>query len=88
MRLPYLLEEKLGLDMQHAIACATPNTLLQTPLRHAVKGADVPLVKAMIFRGEAQLDDPLDVWTCHTLLHDAVILNRQELFDFLLRFNC
>ena len=41
-------------------------------------------IKSMIFTGEAKIDDPIDLYTCHTLLHDAVILNRTELFDFLL----
>jgi ankyrin repeat protein len=38
----------------------------------------------MIFRGMIQIDDPLDMYSKHTLLHDAVIMNRDELFEFLL----
>ena len=37
----------------------------------------------MIFTGAAHIDDPIDIYTCHTLLHDAVTLNRPELFKFL-----
>ena len=31
-----------------------------------------------------EIDDPIDSYSKHTLLHDAVIMNREELFDFLL----
>ena len=30
------------------------------------------------------LDDPIDVYSSHTMLHDAVAFNRTDLFDFLI----
>lgn len=30
------------------------------------------------------IDDPIDSYAKHTLLHDAVVMNREDLFDFLL----
>lgn len=30
------------------------------------------------------IDDPLDIYSKHTLLHDAVVMDRKDLFDFLI----
>ena len=38
----------------------------------------------MIFKNLFYIDDPLDVYSQHTLLHDAVVMNRVEIFDFLI----
>ena len=83
-RVPYLLEEYLGLNMTYNICYFTPNNLGKTKLRNAVKENMLDDLKAMVFTGEQKIDDPIDVYTCHTMLHEAVILNRQELFQFLL----
>ena len=59
-RIPYLIEEKLGINMQYLISSWVPNSLLTTPLRHAVKEDDLAAVKHAIFTGAAKLDDPVD----------------------------
>ena len=41
----------------------------------------------MVYTGHVRLDDPIDVMSCHTMIHDAVILNRPEIFDFLIQNN-
>ena len=38
----------------------------------------------MLFTSKILIDDPICMYSAHTLLHDAIILNREELFDFLL----
>lgn len=40
-------------------------------------------LKKLIYRGQIYIDDPVDSYSKHTLLHDAVIMNRTELFEFL-----
>lgn len=57
--------------------------MIQQPIRHYAKEDDLEEIKNMIFTGAAKIDDPIDIYTCHTLLHDAVTLNRPELFKFL-----
>lgn len=41
-------------------------------------------MKKMIYKGIIEIDDPIDSYSKHTLLHDAVVFNREEIFDFLL----
>ena len=84
IRIPYILEEKFGINMQYSISSYVPNNIIKTKIRHAVKEDELEDIKNMIFAGEAKIDDPIDVYTCHTLLHEAVILNRTDLFRFLL----
>lgn len=38
----------------------------------------------MIFKGILEIDDPIDSYALHTMLHDAVIMNREDLFEILL----
>lgn len=38
----------------------------------------------MIYKGLLEIDDSVDSWSQHTLLHDAVIMDREELFHFLM----
>ena len=83
MRLPYVIRDKLGLDTSFYIIGAVPQLLIQQPIRHYAKEDDLEEIKTMIFTGAAQIDDPIDIYTSHTLLHDAVTLNRPELFKFL-----
>lgn len=45
---------------------------------------DIEAVKKMVYMGSIEIDDPIDSGAKHTLLHDAVIMDRVELFDFLL----
>ena len=42
-------------------------------------------IKRIIFSNYHEIDDPIDVISKHTMLHDAVICNRKELFYFLLK---
>ena len=83
MRLPYFLEEKFGLNMQYYILSNTPNHLFPEKLRHAIKENDLDDVKNMVFTGAQRLDDPVDIYTFHTMVHEAVTLDREELFEFL-----
>ncbi len=53
-------------------------------MRKWVKSGDTNSIKQQIFRGLWSLDDPVDLYSKHTLLHDAVIMNREDLFTFLL----
>ena len=85
MRIPYLIEEKLGIDMTYTIMVKAPDPLSQSKARHAIKDNDLTELKAMLFSGESKIDDALDVYCVHTLLHDAVILNRKEIFRFLIQ---
>ena len=41
-------------------------------------------IKKLIYKGIVEIDDPIDSYSKHTLLHDAIVMNREELFDFLL----
>ena len=83
IRLPYLLEEKLGLNLNYYILKRTPNNLLTPKLRFAIKENELEEVKNYVFTGAVRLDDPVDIYTCHTMVHDAVILDRSDLFNFL-----
>ena len=85
IRFPYLIEEKFGIDMSYSISSFVPMNIIKTKLRHAVKEGDLEEIKNIIFSGEAKVDDPIDFYTCHTLLHEAVILNRPDLFQFLVK---
>ena len=83
-RIPYLMEERLGINMRYAICGYVPNNLLTSKIRHAIKEDDMEEIKTRVFTGSQKLDDPVDMYCCHTMLHDAVILNREELFEFLI----
>jgi len=49
-----------------------------------VKENNTEDIKKLIFKGLIEIDEPIDSYSKHTLLHDAVIMNREELFDFLI----
>ena len=85
MRIPYVLEEKFGINMRYKIIKNTPNHLITLPVRHASKSGDIEEIKNFIFTGEYRVDDPIDMYSLHTLLHDAVIYDRPEIFEFLLK---
>lgn len=38
----------------------------------------------MYYKDLVMIDDPLDAYAKHTMIHDAVIMNRSELFEFLI----
>ena len=58
--------------------------LLTTEERTFVKDNEVSEIKRIIFSNMHEIDDPTDMWSKHTLLHDAVIMNRKEIFYFLI----
>ena len=49
-----------------------------------VKGNELDDLKSMVFRELIPIDEPLDIYSKHTILHDAVALNKEELFYFIL----
>lgn len=53
-------------------------------MRKWVKDGDTDKIKQQIFTGLWYIDDPVDNFSKHTLLHDAVVFERVELFEFLL----
>jgi ankyrin repeat protein len=52
--------------------------------RKLIKNNDTEEIKKLIYKGAISIDDPVDQYSKHTLLHDAVVMNREELFNFLL----
>ena len=70
--------------MNYYYAQNVPLSLMTKEPRKYVKENDIEAIKGMIFRGLWEIDDPQDPFSKHTLLHDAVVMNRQELFDFLI----
>ena len=84
IRLPYFIEEKFGFDMSYYIIVYSPNTLGKPRMRHSIKEDDIQDIKHQIFSGYARIDDPLDIYTCHTVIHDAITLNKLELLEFML----
>ena len=85
LRLPYLFEDFTGTNMNYYTAFGAPSNLLTSEMRGYIKEGNTNEVKKAIFKGLWEIDDPLDVYSKHTLLHDAVIMDRQEVFDFLLQ---
>lgn len=49
-----------------------------------IKEYDIEAIKKMFYKDMVYIDDPIDQFTMHGMLHDAVIMDRVELFDFLL----
>ena len=80
-----MVEEKLGIDMSYVIAYQVPMSLVNTKMRVATKNKNLADIKAAIFNGTQRLDDVIDFYSGHTLLHDAVIMNNEELFEFLVK---
>ena len=69
--------------MRYTISGNVPNNLLTSTIRHAIKEDDLDEIKTKVFTGAQKLDDPIDMYCSHTMIHDAIILNREELFAFL-----
>ena len=85
MRTPYLIEEYFGVNMQYWIAFNVPaQGLLTTAERKLVKDDEVSEIKRLIFSNLHEIDEPIDMFSKHTMLHDAVAFNREELFYFLI----
>ena len=85
LRVPYLIEDKLGINMRYYCALNTPNTLITLEERRMVKANELDEIKSVVFKEVILIDDPIDIYSKHTLLHDAVVLNREQLFYFLLQ---
>ena len=83
-RLPYLIEDYFGINMNYYTSMQIPNNLLTNPERRMVKENNTEDLKKLIYKGLLEIDDPIDSYSLHSLIHDAVIMNREELFDFLL----
>jgi hypothetical protein len=84
LRLPYLWEQWTGQNMNWYYANQVPYNLITNDMRTWAKAGDLPNIKQKIFTGMWMLDDPLDIYSKHTLLHDAVIFGREDMVDFLL----
>lgn len=49
-----------------------------------MKNYDLEELKKLYFKDLIYIDDPIDEYSLHALIHDAVVMDRKELFDFLL----
>ena len=76
MRVPYLIEDWTGVNMNYYCSINMPFNLITSEERRHVKEGEVEDLKKKIYNGLIMLDDPIDVYSKHTLLHDAVIMNR------------
>ena len=85
LRMPYLIEDKLGIDMRYYCALNAPAQLITLEERRLLKANEIDDLKALVFREMISLDDPIDIYSKHTLLHDAVMLDKEQVFYFLLQ---
>ena len=85
LRMPYLIEDNFGFSMRFYCALNMPANLITTDERRLVKSNEIEEVKSVIFRELIAIDDPIDIYSKHTMLHDAVALNREQIFYFLLQ---
>jgi hypothetical protein len=53
-----------------------PNNLITIPERRIVKDNQLEDLKKLVYKGMIEIDDPIDSYSKHTLLHDAVTMNR------------
>ena len=49
-------------------------------MRSLVKEYDLDELKKLLYSDQFMIDDPIDYYAKHTLLHDAVVMNREDLF--------
>ena len=49
-----------------------------------MKTKDIDEIKKRIYTGMIFIDDPIDRYSKHTLLHDAIMMNQVDLVKFLL----
>ena len=61
-----------------------PQNLISMEPRRMLKANEVDDLKSMVFRELLDIDDPIDMYSKHTLLHDTVVLDRPEVFYFVL----
>ena len=79
-----MLEDNFGMDCQFWKAHLIPIELTPTQERIFIKDNEVSEVKRIIFSGLHEIDDPIDIYSKHTMLHDAVMMNRIDIFYFLI----
>ena len=86
-RIPYVLKYKFGFKNQEkAIMTNVPlRELTSSDPIDCVKDNEIELAKWLIFTGELKIDDPLSIWNYQTMLHYACALQREEIFDFLVK---
>jgi hypothetical protein len=84
MRVPYFIERLTGFNMNYYYAQNVPSNLLTYDTRQHMKEGATEEIKAKVFKGTIEIDDPIDIYSKHTILHDAVVLNREELFEFMI----
>jgi hypothetical protein len=70
--------------MSYYYARNVPANLLTYDTRQHMKSGDTQEIKAKVFKGTIEIDDPLDVYSKHTILLDAVVMNREEIFEFMI----
>ena len=86
LRWPYVFEDTFGVNMNYYTAMNVPaSSLITLEERRLVKANQVEDLKSMVFRELIAIDDPVDIYSKHTILHDAVIMNREEIFYFVLQ---
>lgn len=56
-----------------------------SPRLVAVKSNDIEAIRSNVLRGEWRVDDIVSVNNMTTMLHESVVMDRQEIFDFLMR---
>ena len=80
-----MIEDNFGIDMKWYCARNAPGAnLLTLEERRLCKANELEDLKSMVFRELIAIDDPVDIYSKHTLLHDAVMIPREELFYFML----
>ncbi|CDW77543.1 ankyrin repeat domain-containing protein 7-like [Stylonychia lemnae] len=82
--IPILFERYFGIDQRYNIALNTPDTLFTNEVRNLVKEYDLDELKKLYYSDQFYIDDPIESHGKHTLIHDAVVMNREDLFDFLI----
>ena len=50
--------------------------MFETDVRELMKANNVEDLKAVVFREVIKIDDPIDIYSKHTMLHDSVIMGK------------
>lgn len=83
-RIPYIIEDWIGINMNYFTSKNVPNNLITIEERKWIKDNDVDAIKKHIFTNIEAIDDPIDIYSKHSYMHDAVMMNREEVFHFLM----
>ena len=77
MRLPYVIEDYFGINMNYYTARNIPGDVqLEFEERKLVKADDVNELKRLVFANLLEIDEPICIFSKHTMLHDAVVFNK------------